>query len=582
MIHPESEITHEAFAPVLEELKNGNYAVLINDCLEKKERGYLFQPAKFSSIDKINKISRISGGITYLALDKGIYNKLKLPLKEGGSEDNRGNVTLGINVKKSDLDEISSEDKFLTVNQVIKDDMKGDEFVPNGQIFPISAKSGGILSKVGFPEAAVDIAKMCGEVGASIICELFNDHGLPATKEELLKFSEENHFKVISLSDLYSYHIGRYSTSKIISQGDIDTNFGKFPAKILQNSEKESAIVIQSQEPLNNSKPVNIIYYESDPLQDIKSLTSDGVKENLDSEDFKYFSVLENSLYILLQSSYDQNSLNRNNMDSSLSDENSVVSANTLFRIGSICSNLNINSVNIFSKKQILENSNCGFGVAINETKLLKNVDLIELDSSRADKNISNRDLSDIPLASNKGSSFVDKSTRRDDSPRIPKNPTQKMDIKSYGWKSIISKVLHDEKEAIDVHRLKITFLDSNDDATIKADLNILKEILIHLLDNVIRYTPKKAGSLGIEIKEHGKFGVLGFYDNGIGISSQELNELKDKIKVVSNNEINNSGQLIQGLKISNQFITKMNGKLEIKSELGVGSQFFISMPLDS
>jgi 3,4-dihydroxy 2-butanone 4-phosphate synthase/GTP cyclohydrolase II len=104
-----------------------------------------------------------------------------------------------------------------------------------GHIFPLRAKNGGVLVRVGQTEASVDIARIAGCYPAGVVCEIMNDDGSMARMPELEKFAEKHALKIISVAELVRYRVHKETLVRRIVETDLPTKYGKFRAVVFEN-----------------------------------------------------------------------------------------------------------------------------------------------------------------------------------------------------------------------------------------------------------------------------------------------------------------------------------------------------------
>lgn len=638
---------------VIDQLKSGQMAVLIQDMDKKQQnRGYLFQPAASATPSSLNRISRMTGGISYLALDWHIFKKLQLPIQPGVAAtdiDGDGEVdyTVGINIRDSrNRGGGSANDKFMTLNKVISRDMKGDEFSPNGQLFPLSASLGGVLERSAFTDTTVDIAKMCDAPGAAVVSDILNDEGDPANVTELDQFAKAHSLPILRSSEFLSYYHERHKDIKTVSRGYIDTFAGRYPSTIVTDYRGNQNVVIQSSETLDSAQPLNVIVHEANPVQDIQTLGKRGINDDRYYKDLNIFSNLDNAVYVVLCPRYEKHALQGANETFEGIEDTDVPFRQNLYKVASIASRLGAQKINVFSREaQPIEGR--FFDVEVNEVigvtddmtlppppgvgrlkagdakralpgkgkaaalpagkgdnglvgqiaagigaagalasgtagGLVEKAsdfaeDLVDSISDAAESAFGDDKIKGKVAAAKKDvKSFID--ARRDDAFRVPSRRGSQLQSESFSLMSLISAVLEENQDQIAAHRLEIFFKKGQEDVNVLGDFGALKESLDHILDNAIRYTPKKEGLLGFDIQKDGGNVVLGIYDNGTGIERAELDSLlKDVFSSKEPGEFKD--KLTEGLNVSRQMLEKMNGKLDIRSELGSGSQFFITLP---
>ena len=97
-------------------------------------------------------------------------------------------------------------------------------------MFPLKAKPGGTLERVGQTEAAVDLARLAGLIPAGVICEVMNDDGTMARVPDLIEYCARHGLKMITVADLVAY---RRRTEKLVERvvsTRLPTAFGDFVA----------------------------------------------------------------------------------------------------------------------------------------------------------------------------------------------------------------------------------------------------------------------------------------------------------------------------------------------------------------
>ena len=91
---------------------------------------------------------------------------------------------------------------------------------------------GGVLSRAGHTEAACDLAKLAGLQSAGVICEIMNDDGTMARRDDLIKFGEENNIKVGTIADLIDYRLSMDATVESVLDKNVENEFGKFKLNV--------------------------------------------------------------------------------------------------------------------------------------------------------------------------------------------------------------------------------------------------------------------------------------------------------------------------------------------------------------
>jgi 3,4-dihydroxy 2-butanone 4-phosphate synthase/GTP cyclohydrolase II len=125
---------------------------------------------------------------------------------------------------------ISAHDRARTVQVAIDPHSGPEDIVQPGHVFPLKAKSGGVLERTGHTEASIDLARLSGLIPAGVICEIMNEDGTMARVPDLVPYCEQHGLKMITVADLISY---RRRTEKLIERivsTKLPTAYGEFTA----------------------------------------------------------------------------------------------------------------------------------------------------------------------------------------------------------------------------------------------------------------------------------------------------------------------------------------------------------------
>jgi 3,4-dihydroxy 2-butanone 4-phosphate synthase / GTP cyclohydrolase II len=123
---------------------------------------------------------------------------------------------------------ITAEERARTILEVVEPHSRPEDFVRPGHVRMLMAKEGGVLRRAGHTEAAVDLARMAGLSPAGVLCEVLNERGERATRDELLKIAERHNLAIISIEELIAHR--RLSEKLVypITSADLPTRFGQF------------------------------------------------------------------------------------------------------------------------------------------------------------------------------------------------------------------------------------------------------------------------------------------------------------------------------------------------------------------
>jgi 3,4-dihydroxy 2-butanone 4-phosphate synthase/GTP cyclohydrolase II len=218
-------------------IKNGKMVIMVDD-EDRENEGDLVFAADCVNSEHINFMAKEARGLICLTLEPKLVNKLKLPMMEDTTKKDPTQstaFTVSIEARRGVTTGISAADRAHTVKVAIDKDTMPEDIVVPGHIFPLKAREGGVLERAGHTEGSVDIAKLAGFSGAGVICEIMNDDGTMARMSDLEVFAKKHDLVIVAIADLIQYRLMRESMVKVVSEGDIKTDFGTFKAKVFRS-----------------------------------------------------------------------------------------------------------------------------------------------------------------------------------------------------------------------------------------------------------------------------------------------------------------------------------------------------------
>ena len=215
--------------------KKGGMFILVDD--EKRENeGDLIISTSDTNSKNINFMAKYGRGLICLALDSVQAKKLNLSLMSPINQSrNKTAFTISIEAKKGITTGISAKDRAKTIRVASKKNVKKNEIVSPGHIFPIIAKDGGVLVRAGHTEASVDISKLAKKNNSAVICEIMNENGTMAKGKDLFNFAKKHNLKIGKIEDLIAYRLKKEKLIKLKKQSDIDVGDQKFKIRIYEN-----------------------------------------------------------------------------------------------------------------------------------------------------------------------------------------------------------------------------------------------------------------------------------------------------------------------------------------------------------
>lgn len=210
----------------IEDIKIGKMVVVIDD-EDRENEGDLVMAADMVSAEAINFMTKYGRGLICMPIEESIATRLNLnPMVSNNTDNHETAFTVSIDHIDTTTG-ISAQDRALTIRKVLESNNPND-FRRPGHIFPLIAKEGGVLKRVGHTEAAVDLAKLAGFNLAGVICEIMSDDGRMARTPELIEFAKKHNLKIITIASLVEYiNIVERSVERVV-ETKLQTKYGEF------------------------------------------------------------------------------------------------------------------------------------------------------------------------------------------------------------------------------------------------------------------------------------------------------------------------------------------------------------------
>ncbi|HEX2639434.1 MAG TPA: 3,4-dihydroxy-2-butanone-4-phosphate synthase [Pyrinomonadaceae bacterium] len=219
----------------VEEISDGRMIIIVDD-EDRENEGDLVCAAEKVTPEIINFMAIHGRGLICLPLTEDRCDELQLPPQTQDNTSSMGTAfTISIEAREGVTTGISAADRAKTILTAVDPRTKPSDLARPGHIFPLRAKRGGVLVRVGQTEASVDMARIAGLAPAAVICEIMNDDGTMARLPELEVFAEKHGLKIISVADLVRYRIEKETLVKKVVETDLPTEYGMFRAIVFEN-----------------------------------------------------------------------------------------------------------------------------------------------------------------------------------------------------------------------------------------------------------------------------------------------------------------------------------------------------------
>ena len=217
------------------DIREGKMIIVIDD-EDRENEGDLVCAAEKVTPEIINFMAVHGRGLICMPLTEERCNELQLFPQTTENTSNMGTAfTTSIEAREGVTTGISAADRAKTILTAVDPDSKPSDLARPGHIFPLTAKNGGVLVRVGQTEASVDMTRIAGLQPAAVICEIMNDDGTMARLPELEVFAKKHGLKIISVAELVRYRIHKETLVRRVVETDLPTRFGLFRSILYEN-----------------------------------------------------------------------------------------------------------------------------------------------------------------------------------------------------------------------------------------------------------------------------------------------------------------------------------------------------------
>ena len=239
----------------IEDVRQGKMIVIVDD-EDRENEGDLMIAAEKATPELINFMARFGRGLICLTLTEERTKELGLSMMV---EDNQSAFetpfTVSIDARQGVSTGISAADRAHTIKVAIDSLTVKEDLVKPGHIFPLRAKDGGVLVRMGQTEASVDIARIAGLNPYGVICEIMNEDGTMARVPQLTEFVEEHDLKMITVKDLAEYRLMKEALVEEVTSTILPTHSGEFQSVAFKNLLDDQIHIALVKGEINKDKP---------------------------------------------------------------------------------------------------------------------------------------------------------------------------------------------------------------------------------------------------------------------------------------------------------------------------------------
>ncbi len=217
------------------DIRDGRMIIIVDD-EDRENEGDLVCAAEKITPEIINFMATHARGLICMPLTEERCDELHLTMQVADNTSFLGTAfTVSIEARKGVTTGISAADRATTILTAVDPQTRPRDLARPGHVFPLRARTGGVLVRPGQTEASVDIARIAGLSPAGVICEIMNEDGTMARMPQLEEFARRHDLKIISVADLVRYRIRKEVLVRRTVETELPTVYGRFRAIAFEN-----------------------------------------------------------------------------------------------------------------------------------------------------------------------------------------------------------------------------------------------------------------------------------------------------------------------------------------------------------
>ena len=218
----------DSIESVIADIKRGKMVIVVDDA-DRENEGDLLMAGQFATPAAINFMAKHGRGLICVPTTGERLQQLGIErMVKQNREVFRTDFQVSVDAAKGIGSGISAADRAKTIQIMASTTALPDDLVQPGHVFPLRAKSGGVLQRAGHTEAAVDLAVLAGARPIGVICEIMNDDGTMARLPALIKFAKKHKLKLCTIADLIEFRRTREKLVERIELIKMPTDYGDF------------------------------------------------------------------------------------------------------------------------------------------------------------------------------------------------------------------------------------------------------------------------------------------------------------------------------------------------------------------
>lgn len=223
------QIEFNTIEEAIADLRVGKMIVAVDDP-DRENEGDLICAAQFATLENVNFMASYAKGLICMPMSRALCEQLNLQQMVANNTDNHCTAfTVSIDHVSTSTG-ISAAERSITALKCVEEGAKPSDFRRPGHMFPLEARAGGVLERMGHTEATVDLMRIAGLRECGLCCEIMRDDGTMMRTSELAQFARRHDLKLITVADLIAYRRRTEMLVERVTEAELPTRYGNFRA----------------------------------------------------------------------------------------------------------------------------------------------------------------------------------------------------------------------------------------------------------------------------------------------------------------------------------------------------------------
>lgn len=249
------EFKFSTIEEAIADLRDGKMIIAVDDP-DRENEGDLICAAEYATLANVNFMASYAKGLICMPMSRELTAKLGLEQMVTNNTDNHCTAfTVSID-HISTTTGISALERSVTAMKSVEEGAKPTDFRRPGHMFPLEAKPGGVLERMGHTEATVDLMRIAHLKECGLCCEIMREDGTMMRTPELKEFALKHGLKMITVADLITYRRRTEILVERVTEAEMPTKYGIFKAYGYVNKINGEHHVALVKGDISNGEPV--------------------------------------------------------------------------------------------------------------------------------------------------------------------------------------------------------------------------------------------------------------------------------------------------------------------------------------